>query len=138
MKVMALRQLAVFMKAGSYVIRPKSSGATLICRRSMARIVPSCTGSSYVFPVRLSVMLKVSGILKSEIKSSKFEVRRRRSGGIVSTFSFFVLTLFRFVHGLAWHPIRAVRPAAKILELAALAAERPPGRIHRRAAAEHA
>jgi hypothetical protein len=38
---MALRQFAVFMKAGSYVISPKSSAPVLIWRRSMARIVPS-------------------------------------------------------------------------------------------------
>ena len=59
---MALRQLAVFMNAGSYVIRPKSSGPVLICRRSMARMVPSWMGSSYFFPVRLSTIERVSGI----------------------------------------------------------------------------
>jgi hypothetical protein len=37
---------AVFMKAGSYVIRPKSSSEVLIWRRSIARIVPSATGIS--------------------------------------------------------------------------------------------
>ena len=60
MNVIELRQLAVFMNAGSYVIRPKSSGPLLIWRRSMARIVPSWIGSSYFFPVRLSTIVKVS------------------------------------------------------------------------------
>src|SRR5689334_16002131 len=62
MNVIALRQLAVFMNAGSYVINPKSSGPVLICRRSMARTVPLWIGSSYFFPVRLSVIERVSGI----------------------------------------------------------------------------
>src|SRR5713101_7890443 len=59
MNVMALRQAAVFMNAGSYVMRPKSSPSVLICRRSVARIVPSVIGSSYFFPVRLSVTVRV-------------------------------------------------------------------------------
>src|SRR5438067_1771191 len=59
MKVMALRHAAVFMNAGSYVIRPKSSPETLILRRSVARMVPSAMGTSYVFSVRLSVMVRV-------------------------------------------------------------------------------
>src|SRR6266542_5869391 len=62
MKVMALRHDAVFMKAGAYVIKPKSSPSTLICRRSSALIVPSLIGISYVFPVRLSVMESVSAM----------------------------------------------------------------------------
>src|SRR5215471_13445979 len=62
MNVIELRQLAVFMNAGSYVINPKSSGPVLICRRSMARTVPFWIGSSYFFPVRLSVIERVSGI----------------------------------------------------------------------------
>jgi len=45
MYVMALRHAAVFMKAGSYVIRPKSSSPVRICRRSMALIVPSVIGT---------------------------------------------------------------------------------------------
>src|SRR5205085_2690336 len=57
---MALRHAAVFMKAGSYVIRPKSSAPLLIWRRSIARIVPSLIGRSYVLPVRLSVIVRVS------------------------------------------------------------------------------
>src|SRR5215213_9971400 len=60
MKVIALRHDAVFMNAGSYVIIPKSSSSVLICRRSSALIVPSLMGSSYVFPVRLSVIVTVS------------------------------------------------------------------------------
>ncbi len=39
---------------------PASSADVLICRRSMARTVPSWTGSSYCFPVRLSTTVRVS------------------------------------------------------------------------------
>jgi hypothetical protein len=60
MKVIVLRQLAVFMKAGSYVIRPKSSGPVFIFRNSGAGIAPSLIGISYCLPVRLSVTVKVS------------------------------------------------------------------------------
>src|SRR5438067_5082 len=59
MYVIALRHAAVFMKAGSYVIRPKSSSLTLILRRSVARMVSSLMGTSYVWPVRLSVMVRL-------------------------------------------------------------------------------
>src|SRR5947207_11442238 len=62
MKVMGRRHDAVFMNAGSYVISPKSSPSTLICRRSSALTVPSLIGISYVFPVRLSVMESVSAM----------------------------------------------------------------------------
>src|SRR5262252_1840014 len=41
---------------------PNSSELTLICRRSVARIVPSWIGTSYCLPVRLSVIVSVSGI----------------------------------------------------------------------------
>jgi hypothetical protein len=41
MYVMRLRQAAVFVNAGSYVMSPNSSAITLICRRSIARMVPS-------------------------------------------------------------------------------------------------
>ena len=60
---MELRQFAVLRNAGSYVIKPKSSGATLIFRRSMARIVPSVTGTLYFCPVRLSVIVSVSAMV---------------------------------------------------------------------------
>src|SRR6266571_4702731 len=56
---MALRHAAVFRNPGSYVASPASSLATLIWRRSTARIVPSWMGSSYVLPVRLSVTDRV-------------------------------------------------------------------------------
>src|SRR6266849_1683678 len=49
------------MKAGSYLIIPKSFPSTLIWRRSSARIVPFVTGSSYFFPVRLSITVRVFG-----------------------------------------------------------------------------
>src|SRR5688572_2899279 len=64
MKVMRLWQAAVFVKAGSYVIRPKSSSPVLIWRRSMARMVPCLTGISYVLPVRLSVMVRESLVMQ--------------------------------------------------------------------------
>src|SRR5919202_1936177 len=60
MYVIADRHDAVFVYAGSYVIRPKSSSSTLICRKSMARTVPSVISTSYVRPVRLSVTVRVS------------------------------------------------------------------------------
>src|SRR5919109_1196868 len=41
-------------------MRPKSSSSTLMSRSAGARIVPSSIGTSYVRPVRLSVMLSVS------------------------------------------------------------------------------
>src|SRR3954449_12199567 len=55
MKVISLRHAAVFVKAGSYVIRPKSSSSTFIWRKSIAFTVPSVISTSYVSPVRLSV-----------------------------------------------------------------------------------
>src|SRR4051794_14601700 len=110
---MELRQFAVFMKAGSYVINPKSSGELLICRRSTARIVPSWIGSSYFLPVRLSTMLSVSAM--------RFVVRGVGLG-----------------NGLTGHAVRAVGPFRQVLHLAALAAERPPLRIDRLSPAEDA
>ena len=61
--LVALRHAAVFMNAGSYVARPWSSSATLIFFRSLARMVPSVIGTSYCFPVRLSVIVSVSAIV---------------------------------------------------------------------------
>jgi hypothetical protein len=95
--------------AGSYVISPKSPGATLIFRRSMARMVPSVTGTSYCCPVRLSVIVSVSAIG--------------------------VGYLFDVVGG---DSIGFVGPVRKVLHPAAFAAERTPGRVHRVAPAEHA
>src|SRR5664279_6250039 len=69
---MADRHDAVFVKAGSYVIRPKSFSSALILRRSSARIVPFSTGSSYVFPVRLSVIV-------IELFSDMISFRRERA-----------------------------------------------------------
>ncbi len=48
------------MNAGSYVMRPKSSSSTLMSRSASARTVPSSIGTSYVRPVRLSVIVSVS------------------------------------------------------------------------------
>src|SRR5450759_2971236 len=114
MKVIALRQLAVFMNAGSYVMSPKSSGPALICRRSIARIVPSWTGTSYFLPVRLSTIVSVSE-------------------GII-----FVCVRFGFGHRVGSDPVRPVGPARQVLQLAPLAAERPPREVYRVAPAEYA
>src|SRR2546423_8643897 len=65
MKVIRLLQEAVFMKAGSYVIKPKSSSDVLIWRRSIALIVPFSMGRSYCLPVRLSVMVNVFPLMAS-------------------------------------------------------------------------
>src|SRR4051794_6237426 len=64
MKVIALRTDAVFMNAGSYVMRPRSSSSTFACRSAVARIAPSSIGASYVLPVRSSVNLSVSVMKK--------------------------------------------------------------------------
>src|SRR3954453_15559357 len=57
---MAERVEAVFVNAGSYVMRPKSSSSTFIWRKSIARAGPSVMSISYVLPVRLSVTDSVS------------------------------------------------------------------------------
>src|SRR5437588_8795358 len=118
---MALRQFAVFMNAGSYVIRPKSSGPALIWRRSIARIVPSWIGSSYFFPVRLSTIVSVSAIRSNQ-----------------SAVVFRIVRLPRVAGRFARDTIRAAGPPRQILELAALAAERPPRGIDGVPPAEHA
>src|SRR6476619_4706297 len=41
-------------------MRPKSSSCVLILRSSVALMVPSSIGTSYCFPVRLSVTVRVS------------------------------------------------------------------------------
>src|SRR6185436_9995614 len=97
---MALRQLAVLRNAGSYVMRPKSSGAVLIFLRSIARIVPSVTGTSYVLPVRLSLIVRVSAIV--------------------------VVRLVALWDRVGRHAVGLVGPSRQILQFAALAAERPP------------
>src|SRR5258708_32297671 len=113
---MALRQFAVFMNAGSYVISPKSSGDALIWRRSIARIVPSWTGSSYFFPVRLSTVQMVSAI-GFRISAVRLQI---------AVFVRLVLVVDRF----GGDAVRAVGPAGEVLQLAPLAAERPPGFFH--------
>src|SRR6266850_703089 len=106
---MALRQLGVLRNAGSYVMRPKSSGVVLICLRSIARIVPSLMGTSYVFPVRLSVIVSVSAMI-----------------------------LVGVGDGVSRRAIGFVDPAREILEFASFAAERPPPGVRRMPPAEHA
>src|SRR5262245_39395983 len=123
---MALLQCAVFMYAGSYVMTPKSSGPVLICRRSIARIVPSWIGSSYVFPVRLSVTVSVSGIgIRGQLEGSRLLAPVRVFLGVVA------LTL-------PGNPVIAAGPARQILELAAFAAEGAPGGRDRMSPAENA
>src|SRR4051812_4526803 len=107
------------MNAGSYVIRPKSSAWALIWRRSIARMVPSWIGRSYFLPVRLSTIVSVSGIGVSAV------------GG-------FVVIVIGFGQRIRRDPVAAVRPPRQILELAALAAERPPLRVDGMSAAEDA
>src|SRR5438128_3471199 len=77
MNVIALRHAAVFMNAGSYVIRPKSPSPVLSLRRPVARIVPSAIGMSVLFPVRLSVMVSVS--LPGMERGNLSDVARLRS-----------------------------------------------------------
>src|SRR5215212_1935663 len=72
MNVTADRHEAVFMNAGSYVMRPKSSSSTLIWRRSMLRIVPSVTGISYCRPVRLSVTESVAAAAATPPSATPF------------------------------------------------------------------
>src|SRR5262245_3299222 len=105
MNVIRLRHAAVFMNAGSYVIIPNSSDDTLIWRRSVALIVPSWTGTSYFLPVRLSVIVRVSGI-----RHVRRDIIRRR------------------LHG---HAVAARQPPSQVGHFAALAAEGPPRRVHR-------
>src|SRR5512144_1630145 len=90
---------------------PKSSGLTLICRRSMARIVSFSIGMSYFLPVRLSVIESVSGM---------------------------IVVVFVGGHRFAWNPVLARQPSTKVGHLAALAAEGSPGRVNRAAATIHA
>src|SRR5262245_3760470 len=105
MKVIRLRHAAVFMNAGSYVIIPNSSDATLIWRRSVALIMPSWTGTSYFLPVRLSVIVSVSGIRL--VRRALVDCRLRG------------------------HAVAARQPPSQVGHPAALAAERPPRRVHR-------
>src|SRR3954447_19884889 len=82
---------------------PNSSGVTLICRRSVALMVPSWIGTSYCLPVRLSVMVSVSAI-------GRFRILRLRLRG---------------------DAVSAGEPPPQVRHLAALAAERPPRGVHR-------
>src|SRR3954465_14205222 len=85
---------------------PNSSGVTLICRRSVALMVPSWIGTSYCLPVRLSVIVSVSGIGR--------HVRRDLVG-----------------RRLPGHVVAPRQPPSQVRPLAPLAAEWPPRRVHR-------
>src|SRR2546426_10488413 len=111
MKVIWLRQAAVFMNAGSEVIRPPSSGAVLIWRRSVARIAPSEMGISYCFPVRLSVTVSVSAITTSGVRV-------------------WVSIGVRVGYRVAGHPVASIHPSGQVLVPAPFAAERAPARVH--------
>src|SRR5262245_40190051 len=84
---------------------PNSSAATLICRRSVALIVPSWIGTSYCLPVRLSVIVRVSGMI--HVRHAL--VGRRLSG----------------------HAVAARQPPSQVRHPAAVAAEGAPRRVHR-------
>ena len=73
---------------------PKSSAAILIWRRSIARIVPSSIGTSYVFPVRLSVIVRLSLVTAA----SGF------LAGLVSAGGSFVGVLMRDLRWVIWIP----------------------------------
>src|SRR5215471_8306696 len=85
---------------------PNSSELTLICRRSVARIVPSWIGTSYCLPVRLSVIVSVSGIGR--------HVRR-------------AFVSLRFTRDR----VAARQPPSQVGHPAAFAAERLPRRVRR-------
>src|SRR5262249_48126783 len=85
---------------------PNSSAATLICRRSVALIVPSWMGTSYFLPVRLSVIVSVSAIGR--------HVRRALVG-----------------RRLPGDGVAARQPPSQVGHPAAFAAERAPRRVHR-------
>src|SRR6476660_5019436 len=101
---------------------PVSSCPALICFRSVARIAPSLMGTSYCLPVRLSVMVSVSAITKGAF-SSRIVV-----GAVTGFVGVFIR---RGRQRLRRHAIVAVYPLRQILQLAALAAERLPCRLHR-------
>src|SRR5690242_12263251 len=73
--VMRLWPHAVFMYAGSYDIIPKSSGFTLIWRRSIARMFPSVMGKLYSLLVRLSLTNKVSLICVGSSAAARYGFR---------------------------------------------------------------
>ena len=80
MKVIELRQEAVFTKPGSYVARP-GSPSRAICLRSAARIVPSAIGISYSRPVRLSRMLRESAWGGAAVGVSVMAIRYAAGAG---------------------------------------------------------
>src|SRR5258706_11725826 len=79
MNVIRLLKDAVFINAGSFVIKPKSSSDALIFRSSMALIVPSAIGTSYCLPVRLSVIVRVSALIAFFSHRLDVSVRRLES-----------------------------------------------------------
>src|SRR3954467_14577666 len=85
---------------------PNSSAVTLTCRRSVALMAPSWIGTSYCLPVRLSVIVSVSGISRHV----RFGLIGRRLPG---------------------HVVAARQPPSQVGHLAAFAAERPPRRVRR-------
>src|SRR5262245_34818939 len=99
---------------------PNSAGTTLICRRSVALIVPSWTGTSYFLPVRLSVIVSVSGM------GCRHHARVARSLALARLVG---IRLLRQV--FARYGIAARQPPSQVGHLATLAAERPPRRVHR-------
>src|SRR5215831_5057465 len=85
---------------------PNSSAVTLIWRRSVALIVPSWIGTSYCFPVRLSVIVSVSAIARHV----RPDIIGRRLPG---------------------HVVAARQPPSQVGHPAAFAAEWLPRRVRR-------
>ncbi len=89
MYVMRLVQDAVFRKAGSYTTSPCSSPLSLICAKDVARTAPFSMGISYVLPVRLSVIVRLSGMPRvwqageASHRGAGARLRRHALGGCV-------------------------------------------------------
>jgi hypothetical protein len=86
MNVIALFVDAVFIKAGSYVISPKSSASVLTWRKSIARTVPFSMGSVYDLPVRLSLTVKSCSVIRfplNRINTAEFNSRNSHITAVV-------------------------------------------------------
>jgi hypothetical protein len=86
-------------------------------------MVPSWIGMSYYLPVRLSTMVSVSGMV--EFQKAKCETLDRRCSVLRRSASV-ISCVVRFRRRFRRHAIAALCPAGEVLQLAALAAERPP------------
>src|SRR5438093_8441242 len=123
---MALRHDAVFRNPGSYVASPASSSATLIWRRSTARIVPSWMGSSYFLPVRLSVTDRVLFDTRIVLGNGWGKITERRHGAAKAPVAARCRPLILPSHV----PPRLPQPRSALPD--ALRRRRPPGPAARR------